>query len=674
MTKLADLRNSVNETARVARGNLWLLLAVGLYLLILLYGTDDMALLTGEDVAAPLMEVTVPVELMFGLGPVLFVLLHLNLLVRLDRLHHVSRLHRARLEAEEDPDERARQAVLLFPFDFLQLLFYGTGREPDARDRDPGAAAGVRPRPSGWRESLREWMRRQGEEGRHLFMVFLVLVPGFLIPLALLIAIQVRFVPYQSEGLTLFQQACVTADLVIQVAFAVRLGLVRRSVDMVLNGRRQQRVAYGIKFLIAFLSLVSCTVFVWTLAVVPGSRLEGYRPFPETMGLAWAVAFGDWWVGDGCSRTIHGWPSFMKRYLHVEDMTVAAGRPDGAIVAAYLERGEDPDLAWRFVDRLDLDGRSFRYARFDGSEFRRASFRGSDLRCARFAGSRLGGADLERAKAQDAEFRLADLTGARLEHGGFEGASFRRARLDGADAAHAAFAGADLREASLHGTGLSGATFRATDLRDAELHGADLADASILGSNANRAGFEDARLDGATVEATSFREARFHGTDMQGVKLELADLTGSTWERPQGRVRIRQEAGHARCVWTDGRGPFTGWSAPSRACREELERRRVKIACGNGRPGQAKGVERVLKPAEGWLDVGGILALLETGPEMCAAVDADIRRELCSELAYWFRTQSFGDAVEGGDFWREEYAGRAASWDEVEKSGVCGDP
>ena len=68
MTDLGDLRNSVNETARVARGNMWLLLAVGLYLGILLYGTDDMALLTGEDVAAPLMEVTVPVELMFGPG------------------------------------------------------------------------------------------------------------------------------------------------------------------------------------------------------------------------------------------------------------------------------------------------------------------------------------------------------------------------------------------------------------------------------------------------------------------------------------------------------------------------------------------------------------------------------------------------------------------------------
>ena len=94
----------------------------------------------------------------------------------------------------------------------------------------------------------------------------------------------------------------------------------------------------------------------------------------------------------GVSDGFHGNPWLTKRYLHVGNQTVAAGRPDGAIVAAYLERGEDPDLAWRFVDGLDLGGRSFRYARFDGSGFRQASFRGSDLRCAQFEGARLGGA------------------------------------------------------------------------------------------------------------------------------------------------------------------------------------------------------------------------------------------------------------------------------------------
>lgn len=128
MIDIADLRNSTNETARVARGNLWLLLVVGLFLAILLYGVDDMAFLTQGEIVAPLMQVRVSIELLFGLGPVLFVLLHLNLFVRLSRLYHVSQQLRARIREERGPYERAQETALLFPFDFLQLLFYRMSR------------------------------------------------------------------------------------------------------------------------------------------------------------------------------------------------------------------------------------------------------------------------------------------------------------------------------------------------------------------------------------------------------------------------------------------------------------------------------------------------------------------------------------------------------------------
>ncbi len=710
MTDLADLRNSANETARVARGNLWLLLVVGLFLGILLHGTDDMALLTRGEVDAPLMQVSVSIDLLFGLGPVLFVLLHLNLFVRLDRLYRVSRQLREGIEAEKERHEWAREAALLFPFDFLQLLFHRMGRGPVAPDRVADNAATPPRRRWGWPAGLGDWIRKEDEGDAMAFMVILVVVPVFAFPLLLLMAIQVRFLPYQSEALTLVHQACVTIDLLIQFVFAVRLDPIRRFAAMVVKGKWLERVGYGTWCLYALVLLVLCPVFVWLVAVVPDGRIERNRPLPEAMGMVTGLAFGDWWKDDGCSQSF--WrPTFMKRYLQVEGKAVQAARRDGAIVAAYLARGEDPELAWRFVEELDLGGRSFRYARFDGSVFRQASFRGSDLRCAQFNGARLRGANLERAKAQGAAFRSADLADARLERGKFEGASFSRARLDGAKAAGAALAGAGFRDASLHGTEMSGATFRATDLRDAELYGADLTDATIHGSNAGRAGFHGARLAGADVAGTSFREAGFHGADMQGVQMELVDLAGSSWERPQGWTRIRQalEAGQgmrtgeaqgargeppggpvaeeddgaaavgrlaerARCAWTDGRGPFADWSVPGRACREELEARRVEMACANGRRAEAEAVAGVLVPMESWLDVGAAVALLEAGPERCAAVGADIRRELCDWLIGWFRRQRFGDAVEGGDLWREEYAGRAASWDEVSERGLCDMP
>ena len=712
MTDLADLRESTNETARMARGSLRRVLVVCAVLGFLLSGTDDMALLMRSDVVVPYLEVTVPVEQVFELGPVLLVLLHLDLLVRLDWLHGVSQRLRERIEAEREPEGRATEIALLLPFHFLRLQFHGMAREPSVPDRNPGGGAESRQRQSKWRESLKERMKREREEGGLVVLVVLVAVPAFALPIIVLMAIQMRFLPYQSETLTLVHQACVSADLLIQFVFAFRLVPVRRFMSKAIAGGWPERAGVATCCVYAALYFVLCLTFSLCVAVVPGSWLERHRPFlPDELGVVTGLVFRDWWEDDGCSYARFWEPSFPRRYLHVGGATVAAGRRDGEIVAAFLSKGEDPDLAWRFVDRLDLGGRSFRYARFDGSEFRQASFRGSDLRCARFSRARLRGTDLEWARAQGAEFGFADLTGARLERGNFEGATFRRARLDGADAAGATFTGASLREASLHGTALSGALFRATDLRDAELHGADLANAVILGSNANRAGFHGAHLTGATVEGTTLRKAGFHGTDMQAVTLELADLTGSTWESPQGRARIRQETeagqgirtgepqgtlskplpgaavtaegdgavvdalvGHTRCVWTDGRGPFAGWSAPVRACREELERRRVDMACGNGRAAEAMGVAGVLMPAESWLDVGGIVALLERDPNECGAIDADIRRDLCSELLIWYREQRFGDAVEGGDFWRQVYAGRAASRDDVAESGVCADP
>ena len=466
MPDLADLRNSTNETARVARGSLWLLLTFGLFLGILLYGTDDMALLTRNEVVAPLMQVTVPVELLFGLGPVLFVLLHLNLLVRLNRLHHVSERLRASIKEERGSGEWAKETALLFPFDFLQLLFYRMGRDPVPPGPDPDCVGEPRRWPRRWLADLRERTRREHAENGYLaFMFVLVFVPVAVFPLCLLVAVQMRLLPYQSEALTLVHQACVTTDLVIVYLFAVLLDPVRRFMATVFKGGWLERAAYGSYCLYALTVFVACLLFVWFVAVVPGSPLERQRPFPGAAGLVSVMAFGDWWSGDGCSRRGHGKPSFFKRYMHVVDRTVAAGRRDGAVVAAYLAKGEDPELAWQFVDELDLGGRSFRYAWFDRSGFRQASFRGSDLKCARFKGALLRRANLEGAAAQGTEFGSADLTDARLDHGGFEDVSFRGARLDGASAAGAKFSGSDFREASLHGTDLTNSTIEATGHR-----------------------------------------------------------------------------------------------------------------------------------------------------------------------------------------------------------------
>ena len=73
-------------------------------------------------------------------------------------------------------------------------------------------------------------------------MVVLVVVPVFVLPLLLLMAIQVRFLPYQSEALTNVHQACVTADLLILFVFTLRLDPVRWFIAMVWKRGPLERV------------------------------------------------------------------------------------------------------------------------------------------------------------------------------------------------------------------------------------------------------------------------------------------------------------------------------------------------------------------------------------------------------------------------------------------------
>ena len=128
MTDLSDLRTSVNETARVARGSLLLLLVVSLYVATIVAGTDDLLLLKRGEFALPLMQVGVPVDLFYAAAPAVLLLLHVNLFPRLGQLSLRAGMLRARIEEFDRVELRKRETALMFPFEFLQLSMYRTSR------------------------------------------------------------------------------------------------------------------------------------------------------------------------------------------------------------------------------------------------------------------------------------------------------------------------------------------------------------------------------------------------------------------------------------------------------------------------------------------------------------------------------------------------------------------
>ena len=211
MNDLSDLRTSVNKTARMARGTLLLLLVVGLYLAIIVAGTDDLLLLKQGEIALPLMQASVPVDLFYAAGPAVLLLLHVKLFLRFGQLSLRAGMLRARIEEFDRIERTRRETALLYPFEFLQLLMYRTSRGTD-KPEPPNRAI---------------WARLAYENEKFGNIVPLLALVGLvvcIVPMGLLIAMQVRFLPYQHEAITLFQQIVVTLDVVMQAVF---LGLYR---------------------------------------------------------------------------------------------------------------------------------------------------------------------------------------------------------------------------------------------------------------------------------------------------------------------------------------------------------------------------------------------------------------------------------------------------------------
>ena len=117
------LLDSVNETAKIARTSLLFFLVVALYLLIIVGTTTDLMLLRGEIVALPLMEVGVPVVVFYTVAPLIFLLLHSNLLLRLSQLAKTIKQWKANSKGLGN-----ERSSLVFPVDFAQLLLYGEPR------------------------------------------------------------------------------------------------------------------------------------------------------------------------------------------------------------------------------------------------------------------------------------------------------------------------------------------------------------------------------------------------------------------------------------------------------------------------------------------------------------------------------------------------------------------
>lgn len=526
---------AINDAAGYCR-TLWAtFIGYAATIFVLTSGTTHEALLRQTPVKLPLFNVDsgIPLLLFYVIAPLLLVLFHLNLLMKLHDLRvRVGELILPLNYCDDDNAqfERNRLRRRLMAFDYATLK---AGLVADRRER--------------WLLSL------------------VTDTTIFIMPVLLLLFVQLQFLPYHDWKISWLQRAFVIADLALIAYIQLWLGTKRvqpeSETDAAPAGSsRKWRALFSFAsfsfkprarargLLFAVPVLVSTIVLAfpgepqdvfwktaWGLKAVISFELEP-NPYSALAGADIAEKFG------------------IRRSLYLADRNLWAQEPSEDLLQALTEdttiialredvEGASSQLL-RTVQRirnaaLTLRGRNLSYANFENARLIAADFRpdlnneqmrrvvgvspnSTDLSGASFAGADLRGAMLPDVRAAGANLVNANLQSSVVIFGQLQGANLNHANLQGANLYHADLQGADLTDAQLQGASLSGA-----QLQGDTIYYAHLGDASLDGAHLEGAKLHEAQLQGANLSAAYLQGADLGSAQLQGANLGLAQLQGA---------------------------------------------------------------------------------------------------------------------------------------------------
>src|SRR6185295_1308799 len=145
----------------------------------------------------------------------------------------------------------------------------------------------------------------------------------------------------------------------------------------------------------------------------------------------------------------------------------------------------------------------------------------------RYRGVRLAGRDLRNADFTNCQIPKADFRGADLEGANFTGADLRGALFSpGSDRPRFLDPPGPQKRKLASTQWTNRRALGVTDLRDTTLVGADLRRASLLLAELSGANLHHAELGGAELLGANLRRSNLEGAQLQGTELALADLTG----------------------------------------------------------------------------------------------------------------------------------------------------
>ncbi len=539
---LDAIQKSVSDAAAVG-APLWLsYIFLLFYVAIATSGVTHTQLLLESPVDLPFLNIKLPLKAFFILAPILFLIVHAYVLAHFAMLSDKAKAFHDRLTAkvttEVENDHAIREGLRQqLPINvFVQFL------------------AG----PADIRESA---------FGVMLWVIAWTTLVGA--PVAVLLLLQLQFLPYHDTRVTWLHRVILCADLAIIWWLWMKILADRdRSCP-----KHQSRWMKGWDDFLWFFRKFGAPIA--TAVVVIFSIL--FATFPsewDELPFRWAkwaepteateFIFGK--VDAKNQRVTGSWPVNTLR-LREFDIYAALGveGPEKLRWKPYSfslkhRRLEQADLRDARLDNIDLRGASLDGALLDGAKLQKAdldrawvpnaSLSGTELQGASLNSAWLQGASLNSAWLQGATFKKAQLQGATLDYAQLQGATFKEAQLQGASLEYAQLQGAVFNEAQLQGASLVVA-----ELQGASLDGAHLQGASFRYANLQGASLRYAQLQGAALLRAELQGALVGEAELQGASLERAYLWRTNWEglilEETKPIRLGQAKWEAVYSWTD---------------------------------------------------------------------------------------------------------------------------
>jgi uncharacterized protein YjbI with pentapeptide repeats len=456
LEKSITLLKSINEISKSLRPQFVGFLLVIAYLTVTISSITDFELLVGEGAKLPLIDTQVPLRFFFIFSPPLILIYHYQVLMQLLILART---------AERFVRETHR---------------FGKNRFFDRYSVD---------------SFMLSYSIAGPERGIINYLISIPLViSAIILPPSILLLIQLKFLPYQSEFITWSHRIVIFIDLAILsylTPLIFNFKATQRWRSKALD-RAKKRQFHLTKTKVLIFSLVApVMIFSWCIALIPLEPWENVVNYATTLGSrqkeneAIDPPMTKWFffpIGtEGKRLTADN--CLDKKELRLLHRSLDLCRR--VLVSNTLKAEVHSDLmnykpeALKQVERLILTGRNFRFANFQNSrlplanlsenDFQGANFNFADLRFASLSGS-----NLKQAKFIRANLSGANITGGADRSGNMDYANFESAILTcstfDADASsknvtfiNAIAAGASFSMRDFSGSNFSGANLLHTD-------------------------------------------------------------------------------------------------------------------------------------------------------------------------------------------------------------------